>query len=244
MHYSGAVEGRGPVATGPGSRHDRQAEQGEVALRGVHYSLHAEDLLSNTTHLHDHVRRLAAARATGALPLERFWVDRERLRRTTYSSRGRLSRGLLALYANADPRDWALPDRSVLTEVYYELTDHPNLHHIFPRDFCANNLGQSGRHADSLLNIAYLTQITNLRISNRNPLEYVRDYLGAGFAEIQRTHLLPDTLAEWARSDAMPEDALDMFIESRLDLVLARLCELLGDVQMDVIDTRAQPDAV
>lgn len=205
------------------------------------YSLHAEDLLSNTTHLRDHVRRLAEARETGALAFDRFWVDRERLRRTTYSSRGRLSRALLALYASADPRDWALPDRSVLTEVYYELTDHPNLHHIFPLDFCEKNLGERGRHADSLLNIAYLTQITNLRISNRNPLEYVRDYLNPGFAEIQRTHLLPDTLAEWARNEKMPKDALDSFIESRLDLVLARLGQFLGEMKMEVIDTRAQP---
>ena len=207
-----------------------------------YYSLHAEDLLSNTTHLRDHVRKLADARATGGFAFERFWVDRERLRRTTYSSRGRLSRGLLALYANSDPRDWALPNRSVLTEVYYELTDHPNLHHIFPLDYCEKHLGENGRHADSLLNIAYLTQITNLRISNRNPIEYMRDYLGPGFAEIQRTHLLSDALADWARSDEMPEEALDVFIESRLDLVLARLGELLGDVPMEVIDTRAQTD--
>lgn len=205
-----------------------------------YYSLHNDDLLSNTTHLQDHVRRLHKARGGGDFAFDRFLIDRERLRRTTYSTRGRLSRGVLSLYANQDPRDWEHTDRSVLVQVYYELTDHPNLHHIFPLDFCKKHLGEQARYADSLLNIAYLTQITNLRISNRNPLEYLRDYLGSGFAEIQTTHLLPEMVVEWAKSEQMPSDALDAFVEERLDLILARLRGYIGDIPFEVIDTRAQ----
>ena len=47
---------------------------------------------------------------------------------------------MLALFANQDPRDWDFPERSVLTLVYYTLTDHPNLHHVFPLDFCQKHL--------------------------------------------------------------------------------------------------------
>lgn len=204
-----------------------------------YFSFHNEDLLSNTTHLKDHVSRFQVSRSGGEFGFERFLIDRERLRRTTYSSRGRLSRAILALYAQQDPRDWKYTDRSVLAQVYYELMDRPNLHHIFPLDFCGRHLDeQRARYADSLLNIAYLTQITNLEISNKNPLEYLRDYLGPGFADVQRTHLLPDGIIELARSEQMPEDALDDFVEARLELILTHLCEYLDSVPFEIIDTR------
>lgn len=211
-----------------------------------YFSFHSEDLLSNTTQLKDHVSRFQASRRGGDFEFERFLIDRDRLRRTTYSTRGRLSRAVLALYAQQDPRDWKHTDRPVLTEVYYELTDRPNLHHVFPLDFCEKHLnGERGKYADSLLNIAYLTQITNLKISNKNPLEYLRDYLGPGFAEVQRTHLLPDAIVEWARVEQMPDDALDIFVDARLKLILARLREYLRDISFEVIDTRDQStDAV
>jgi hypothetical protein len=202
-----------------------------------YFSFHNEDLLSNTTHLRDHIRRLHEAREGRSFGFSRFLIDREQLRNATYSSRGRLSRAILALYANQEPRDWQYPDRSVLTSVYYALTDHPNLHHIFPLDFCERNLGEHRRRADSLLNIAYLTQITNLRISNRNPLEYLQDYIRPDFGATQRTHLLPDVLLEWAQANEMPEDALNTFIEARLELLLGRLREYLGEITFAVIDT-------
>ena len=202
-------------------------------------SFHNEDLLSNTTHLRDHVRRLCETRDGGNFGFTRFLIDRDRLRNTTYSSRGRLSRAMLALFANQDPRDWAVPERSVLTPVYYTLTDHPNLHHVFPLDFCEKHLANDYRYADSLLNIAYLTQITNLRISNRNPLEYLKDYVGPRFADVQRTHLLPDLLAEWAKADTMPEDALAEFVEARLELVVQSLRKYLHGIAFELVDTRS-----
>ena len=205
-----------------------------------YFSFHNEDLLSNTTHLRDHLQRLHEVRDGINFRFDRFLIDRENLRRTAYSARGRLSRAMLSLYAHQGPRDWAHADRSVLTEVYYTLKDHPNLHHIFPRDFCEKHLGDQRRYADSLLNIAYLTQITNLQISNRNPLEYLRDYLGSRFDDVQRTHLLPAAIIEWARSDQMPHDALDTFIGARLDLVIEQLQSYLTDVPFEVIDTRTQ----
>ncbi len=205
-----------------------------------YFSFHNEDLLSNTTHLRDHLRRLHEVRDGRNFGFEKFLINRENLRRTAYSTRGRLSRAMLSLYAHQGPRDWAHADRSVLTQVYYTLTDHPNLHHIFPRDFCEKHLGDQGRYADSLLNIAYLTQITNLQISNRNPLEYLHNYLGSRVDEIQHTHLLPDVIVEWARAEQMPHDALDTFVDARLDLVIEQLKGYLTGVPFEVIDTRTQ----
>ena len=207
-----------------------------------YYSFHNEDLLRSTTHLREHVAGFQRTRDGGEYGFDRFLVDKDRLRNATYSARGRLSRAMLALYANLDPRDWAHPERSVLTQVYYALTDQPNLHHIFPLDFCEKHLGAQAKHADSLLNIAYLTQITNLQISNRNPLEYMRDYLGPRYSDLQRSHLLPGILPDWVRSDQMPKDALGEFIDARLELVLERLRTHLAGLPFDVIDTEHKGD--
>jgi hypothetical protein len=201
-------------------------------------SFHNDDLLSNTTQLREQTQRLREAKAGKKFSFGPFRIDRERLRISTYSSRGRLSRAMLALYANQNPKDWQFPDRSVLADVYYVLTDQPNLHHIFPLSFCEKQLGGEAEHANSLLNIAYLTQITNLQIGDRNPLEYVKDYVTNGFAVQERTHLLPTMLAEWAQANDMPPKAFNCFIDARLELVLARLHEYLHDITFDVIDTR------
>ena len=166
-------------------------------------------------------------------------MDRDRLRNVTYSSRGRLSRAMLALFANQDPRDWAVPERSVLNSVYYTLTDHPNLHHVYPLDFCEKHLAKDAGYANSLLNIAYLTKITNLQISNRNPLEYLRDYIKNDFANVQRTHLLPDLLVEWAKAEDMPEGALEQFVNARLELVAQTLQAYLQGVTFELVDTRS-----
>lgn len=97
-----------------------------------YFSFHNDDLLSNTTHFRDHIRRFHDTRKSGQFNFDPFMLNRDRLRGATYSSRGRLSRALLALYANQDPRDWQHTDRSVLANVYYQLTDHPNLHQFLP----------------------------------------------------------------------------------------------------------------
>ena len=206
-----------------------------------YYSLHNEELLRGTNQLLDHIQRFHETRDGSSFGFERFLIDRERLRRETYSNRGRLSRAILALYANQRPCDWEHTDRLVLAEVYYMLTDHPNLHHIFPSDFCKNHLGEYGNFADSLLNIAYLTQITNLRISNRNPLDYMHDYIESGTSEIQRTHLLPEVIFDWVQAEEMPDDALEIFVETRLELILAQIRDYLGDdIRFEVVDTRTQ----
>jgi hypothetical protein len=206
-----------------------------------YFSFHNDDLLSNTTHLRDHVRKFHAARNGEDFEFGRFVIDRQRLRATSYSTRGRLSRAMLALYASQCPRDWQQTDRSVLTPVYYALTDHPNLHHVFPLDFCEKHLTneQETEYANSLLNIAYLTQLTNLRISNKNPLEYMRDYIGHDFGPVQRSHFLPDTVFEWATAEATPEGALTTFAERRLDLILDQLRSDLAPLHVNVIDSGA-----
>jgi hypothetical protein len=80
-------------------------------------------------------------------------------------------------------------------------------------------------------------QITNLKISNRNPLEYMRSYVGDGFVSVQTSHLLPDNIIQWAVAESMPPDALQLFVEARLDLIIDKIRAYLAPVSVDVIDS-------
>jgi hypothetical protein len=87
------------------------------------------------------------------------------------------------------------------------------------------------------MNIAYLTQITNLDISNKNPLEYIKEYDSPEFEKILPTHLLGNNILEWARSGTMPENALELFIEERIEKILGILRERIN-LQVDITDSK------
>lgn len=203
-----------------------------------YYSFHYDDLLTGTTQLRQQVEQLARARNPHDAKLDRFVIDRHRLRTIAYSTQGRLSNAILCLLANQEPRDWAQPDRHVLADVYYVLTDKPNLHHIFPTAYISKNPGSNKLDSNSLMNIAYLTQITNLKISDKAPLQYLRDYDGPEFESVLKTHLVPLEILEWARKGKMPDNGLDIFIEKRIDLIINNLQQKLAGLTFDVADTK------
>lgn len=207
-----------------------------------YYSFHNEDLLSNTNDLWKHIDFLSKQKNGKEYSIERFLLDKNKLRLSSYSSKGRLSRAILSLYANQDPKDWKNIDRSVLSDVYYILTDKPNLHHVFPMNFVKENPSSNKVSENSLMNIVYLTQITNLEISDENPLIYLRDYDNPGFDSIADTHLLPKEILEWSRDNKMPENSLDLFIEKRIDNIVSDLKKKITFTKFDVIDTKEQED--
>jgi len=92
------------------------------------------------------------------------------------------------------------------------------------------------------MNIVFITQLTNLVITNRNPLEYIKDYDKPEFEKIMPSHFLPEEILGWARADLMPENALDVFIEKRIDLIIDDLKAKLPVSQFDVVDTRQMPE--
>jgi hypothetical protein len=92
-------------------------------------------------------------------------------------------------------------------------------------------------NANSLMNIAYLTQITNIRISDKNPLVYLRDYDVDGFDKVLDTHLIPMQILEWSRQETMPDDALSIFIEERIHLLIEGLKRKLHSMPFDMIDS-------
>lgn len=202
-------------------------------------SFHNDDLLSNTTQLAQHIAFLNQEKNKQAYSFNRFLIDRQRLRSATYSSKGRMSRAILALLANTQPKDWEHCSREVLVQNFFFTTDKPNLHHIFPTnsEYVLSNQHKNKITSDSLMNIAYLTQITNLDITNRNPLEYMLDYDTPDFLNIMSSHLLPQEIITWARQGELPENAIDQFIENRVDNVLTDLKKKLTGITFDEIDT-------
>jgi len=202
-------------------------------------SFHNDDLLSNTTQLAFHIDFLNKDKKKEPVVFERFLIDKQRLRTATYSSKGRMSRAVLALYASAQPKDWEHCNREVLVQNFFFTLDKPNLHHIFPTnsDYVLKNQHKNKITSDSLMNIAYLTQITNLDITNRNPLEYMKDYDKPEFEAIMPSHLLSSEILDWARSGEFPDNAIDQFMESRVNNILTDLKTKLNGVTFDEMDT-------
>jgi len=203
------------------------------------YSFHNDDLLSNTGDVNSHIAFLDGQKNAGNYNFSRFLIDKETLRNSSYSSKGRLSRAILSLYASKQPKDWKYIDRNVIVDNFFFSTDKPNLHHIFPTNYISQNPGSNELNNNSLMNIAYLTQITNLEISDKNPLNYIRDYdSNPEFESVIKNHVLPIELLQWSRLESMPSDALDQFIEKRVDLVIEELKKNMGGVNIEVIDTK------
>ena len=91
-----------------------------------------------------------------------------------------------------------------------------------------------------MMNIVFLTQITNLKISDRNPLDYICDYKNDGFEDVLKTHLLTGDLMNWADEQELPQDALNQFIEIRVEQLIATLRSELEGVQFEVYDSSLQ----
>jgi hypothetical protein len=196
-------------------------------------SFHQKDLLSGTSQMWAQARELiAASNATSPTPaafsFDTLELDKADLRTSSYNSKSRFYRAVVGFFASQEPRDWAPPHERVLASTYYQATDQPNLHHVFPRAFVERETILQGRElGNSLMNIAYLTQITNLDISDRNPVHYLKDYVGeSGFEKVMASHLIGGkALADIAAMDVLPSDALVNFVEARIENVIAKLRE-------------------
>lgn len=188
-------------------------------------ALNQKDLLTSTSSIWADIERLRGDDGNGYSDMA---IDRAAFRSSSYNSKSRMYRGILGFLASQKPRNWDSPHNEVLSSLYYQVTDRPNLHHIFPLAFVATAEGQKALEGaemvNSLMNIAYITQLTNLQISARNPVHYLKDFASQEkFAEVLEGHLIPETILELAAKETMPIDALTMFIEHRIDKLVQRL---------------------
>lgn len=205
------------------------------------YSFHNKDLLSNTGDIGSHIALLNNEKNGNKQEFDRFLIDKHILRTSSYSSKGRISRAVLSLYATQKPLDWKYTDRFVIADNLFFTSDKPNLHHIFPTNYINKYPGDNHLNHNSLMNIAYLTQLTNLDISDRAPLEYIKEYdKNDNFEGVISSHLLPAEILTWSRDEHMPDNALDQFIEKRIGNIVEELQLQLQGVNFEVIDTKEQ----
>lgn len=200
-------------------------------------SLHSEDLLSNTTQLREHITFLNKFGKDENV-FKRLLLNKEQLRTASYHSKSRISRAILALYVSKRPKDWENMEREVVATNFFFNTDYPNMHHIFPIDYISKNPGSNLINENSLMNIAFITQMTNLDISNKNPLNYFSKYIVKEFIKIMDSHYLPSVLLDWVQMEKMPTNALDVFIEERLEMILTDIKLKLSNLRVEIIDTK------
>jgi hypothetical protein len=82
-----------------------------------------------------------------------------------------------------------------------------------------------------------LTQITNLHISDKNPLEYIREYNKEGFNNVLHSHYISTSILDWVEMEEMPDTALDIFINERIENIIDDLRIKLADIKFEVVDT-------
>ena len=158
-------------------------------------------------------------------------LSKTKLIQTSYYYRGALSRAVLAFLAKQSPHDFSDPDAEVLDSVYLLLSQAPNLHHIYPRNFLEKVTGLPKDLAiDSLMNICYLRAKTNIKIGDKNPLHYFCEFKNSdNFDDILKSHLIPRKFVE--KEEFKPVDYRD-FLYARAELFCQKLKDELPDVKV------------
>ncbi|MDI6902111.1 MAG: DUF262 domain-containing protein [Methanocellales archaeon] len=162
-------------------------------------------------------------------------LSKTKLVQSRYYYREALSRAVLSFLAKQNPLDFSNPDAEVLDNVYLLLSQAPNLHHIYPRNFLETVKGlPKDAPIDSLMNICYLRAKTNIKIGDKNPLHYFREFKGVdNFDNILKSHLIPKEFIE--RDEFNPEDYRD-FLHARAELFCKKLRDELPDVEVKIVE--------
>jgi hypothetical protein len=88
-----------------------------------------------------------------------------------------------------------------------------------------------------MMNIAYLPALTNLEISNENPVDYLLEYDSEEFESVLDSHLIPSRLLDLSRDEEVGYVDFDDFIEARVEEFKSELQSNLTGVEFNVIDT-------
>ncbi len=167
--------------------------------------------------------------------IQQLELSKAKLVHASYYYRSALTRAVLAFFAKQNPLDFSDPDAEVLDTVYLLLSQAPNLHHIYPRNFLQNVKGlPEDSPIDSLMNICYLRAKTNIKIADKNPLHYFKEFESvSSFDNILKSHLIPKEFIE--RKEFKPEDYRD-FLYARAELFCKKLKDEMLDVEVKIVD--------
>lgn len=170
-------------------------------------------------------------------------ISKTKLVQASYYYRSALSRAVLVFLAKQRPVDFSDPDAEVLDNVYPLLSQAPNLHHIYPQHFL-QDIRELSKAApiDSLMNICYLRAKTNIRIGDKNPLHYFKDYekdfeknfkrVGS-FDDILKSHLILKEFVE--KEEFKPKDYED-FLYARAEWFCQKLKDELPNMEVEIVN--------
>ena len=136
---------------------------------------------------------------------------------------GAHAKTLAIILAHRSPRD-LLTGQRIDVEKSLAWTNSKEYHHFFPRDYLKTK-GINGSRSNCLANIVMLTSVSNKKISNRAPSDYLQEVQPAAGS----------ALNEWRDSNLISEPAFkaaladdyDGFLNARCDTIdaeIARFC--------------------
>jgi len=162
-------------------------------------------------------------------------ISKTKLVQTNYYYRNALSRAVLAFFARQSPIDFSDPDAEVLDNTYLLLSQAPNLHHIYPQNFLEKVIKlQADTPIDSLMNICYLRAKTNIKIGDKNPLHYFREYQNVcNFDKILESHLIP---FEFIEKESFSLEDYKSFLYKRAELFCQRLKSELSGIEVEIVE--------
>ena len=109
-----------------------------------------------------------------------------------------------------------------------------HLHHIFPKSLLYKH-GYGRHEVNALANFTFLTEETNLKVSNRDPAEYIEEYVTKQLGSIE-SHWIPMDPQLWNI-----ENYLD-FLEARRKLLAQASNDFLNSLRMGTVpDTEPLP---
>jgi len=216
--------------------HDNKTPNRHIARQWFWRNAFGLESFNNSTDVYNFASAFFGKLEKGGLPsIQPLTLSRSRFVRASYNYRNALSRAVLAWLANQQPIDFSDPNAEVLDNVYLQLSHAPNLHHIYPQNFLRDiDELPADASPDSLMNICFLRAQTNIRISDRNPLDYFNDFRNVqDFQGILESHLIPKEFT--GRDTFRPSDYRE-FLFARADLFCQRLEQALPDVDVQIVD--------
>lgn len=216
--------------------HGNESPNRDVAYQWFWRTVFGLDDFRASTQVYDYSEGFFASLEEGRNDgIEPLTLSRSRFVQANYYYRNALTRAVLAWLAHCRPVDFTDAKAEVLDNVYLLVSQAPNLHHIYPQSFLREVGGlPSDAPVDSLMNICYLRAETNLAISNRDPLEYLKEYRRVKhFRRILESHLIP---AEFVDSVRFAPADYRKFLFARAQLFCESIRDALPDVTVRIVD--------
>lgn len=167
----------------------------------------------------------------GGMPAFNFLIDwdslKEQIISQNYNLRNAFVKTILSLYSFARPRnivDGAEVSIAGALSGYYR----HQLHHIFPAGYMRNEQPEHAEHIDSIVNIMFIPALTNNRISDRAPSDYLSE-LSRGFDDLPMVLAKHHYIPEMSESGLSSDDYL-AFLNARAERMVSALRTLTGVV--------------